>query len=185
MPLTSTTRIRSITGLPAGVTFHDAAIGLAVDGANAYVLRKIGQASLAVTTSLEYPPIYGAGQVLIQLKHSPVVGIVALTNGSYAVPSDQYILEAETGEISLKGTVFWSIERKGVQIQYGWGYDESTVPEELRRAADLIAMSSYNRSRNAGKKSESEGGYRYELSEELIPPEARVILANYVDTHHS
>lgn len=183
MALTSTTRVKQITGLPAGITFHDSAIGLAVDGANAYVLRKLGQSSLAVTTTVERPDIYGAGQVAIQLKHTPVVGVVALTNGNYLVPSDQYYLDSETGKIELAGTVFWSIERFGVQIQYGWGYTEASVPEELRRAADLIAMASYNRSRNAGKKSESEGGYRYELSEELIPPEARVILANYVDAH--
>lgn len=184
MALTSTTRIKQITGLPAGVTFHDLAIGLAVDGANAYVLRKLGQSSLAVTTTVERPDIYAAGQVRIQLKHTPVVGIVALTNGGTAVPADQYFLDSETGKIDLSGSQFWTIERFGVVIQYGWGWTEATVPEELRRAADLIAMSSYNRSRNAGKKSESEGGYRYELSDELIPPEARAILANYVDIHY-
>lgn len=185
MGLTSTTRLKSITGLPAGVTFHDAAIGLAVDGANAYVLRKLGQSSLAVTTTVERPDIYGPGQITLQLKHTPIVGIVGITNGGYLLPENGYFLDTETGKLDLTASQFWTIERFGVVIQYGWGWTEATAPEELRRAADLIAMSSYNRSRNAGKKSESEGGYRYELSDELIPPEARAILANYVDVHRA
>lgn len=186
MSLTSSTRIKTILGIPAGITFHDTAVGYAVDAANAYVLRKLGQSSLAVQTSMEWPEIYGGGQVAFLLKHSPVVGIVALTNGSSLLTTDDYRIDNTIGEVRLKGqTTYWSTDRDGVQIMYGWGYDSTTLPGELYKAADLIAVDGFNRGSRSGKASESEGGYSYRISDDLIPAAARVILANYVDIHHT
>ena len=186
MSLTSSTRIKTILGLPAGITFHDTALGYAVDASNAYVLRKLGQSSLAVQTSVEWPEVYGGGQVNLLLKHSPVVGIVALTNGASLLTTADYRLDSALGELRLKGqTNYWSTDRDGVEVMYGWGYDSTTIPGEIIRAADIIAVASFKRAGRAGLKSESEGGYSWALDDNLIPAEARVILANYVDIHHA
>ncbi len=181
MSLTTTTRVKATLGIPAGVTFHDTSLGYAVDGANKYVLTKLGQSSLAVMTTTEYPEVYGEGQARVMLKHTPVVSVVGVTNGASAIASSDYMVDLELGAIDLLAeTNFWSTRRKGVAVMYAWGYDANTVPGELVRAADLIAVASFNRARHAGLVSESESGYRYDLDENMVPAEARAILANYV-----
>lgn len=185
MSLTTAARVKSILGLAAGTTFHDIGITAAVDGANAWVLRRLGQTTLAVTTSNEYPEVYGAGQETILLKHAPIVGMGVLTNNSSAVLADDYRVDTEVGKIRLKGRRYFSEERDSVVVQYGWGYDANTIPAELVRAAELIAVSSFNKAPNSGVTSKSTSGYQIVLRDEDIPPEARSILAYYEDRHHS
>lgn len=184
MSITSITRIKGILGMPAGVTFHDASIGYAVDGANKYVLRKIGQASLAVQTMVEWPVVYNSAQSEIQLRHTPVVGIVAITNWGMPLSASDYRVDNELGHIRLRRqSAYWSDSRDGVEVMYGWGYDADTIPNDLKQAADMIAISNFNKGRNSGKKSESEGGYSVTFTDEMIPAEARMILSAYSDAH--
>lgn len=185
MSLTNTTRVKAILGIPAGVTFNDVALGYAVDAGNSSVLRCLGQTSLAVTTQTEYAKVYGGGQSEIMLQNAPIVGIVAITNGSTALATTDYRVDADKGIIALLAqTTYWSTDRSGVLVTYGWGYDADSVPPELKHAADVIAVAAFRRARVAGMRSESEGGYRYDVDESEIPASARAILSAYTRVHH-
>lgn len=183
MSITSTSRVKAILGLAAGVTFHDTAVGAAVDGANAHVLRKLGQASLAVTTTSEYPDVYGEGQDTILLRHAPVAGLGVVTNHECAVSTSDYVLDDEVGKITLRGTAMWSTERLSTCVQYGWGYTSATVPADVVRATELIAVASFNKGPMGGVSTKSSSGYQIVLRDEDIPAEARALLAYYEDRH--
>lgn len=181
--ITTTARVKSLLQLAAGVTFYDTAVGAAVDGANAWVLGRLGQRSLAVTTTSEYPDIYGEGQDSVVLRHSPVVSLGALTNNSSALSVDEVVLDADVGRLTLRGAAYWSVERHSACVQYGWGYTSETLPAEITRAAELIAVASYNRAPHGGVVSRSSTGFQVVLRDEDIPAEARAILAYYEDRH--
>ena len=102
--LLTTTRMKSVLGLAAGVTFYDTSLGYACDGAEDYVLRSIGQSSWAVTTTSEYPEVYDEGQVEVSLRHTPVVSMGVVTNGDYALTTDEYRVDSENGLIRLRGS---------------------------------------------------------------------------------
>lgn len=185
MSITTTSRVKSVLGIPAGITFHDTALGYAVDFANDRVLRALGQSTLAVNTTQEYPVVYDAGQESVLLRHSPVVQIVALTNDDSLLDDDDYWLDREDlGALRLKkGGGYWSTERQGVKVLYAWGYTSSTVPAEVTHAADVIAVSSFNRGKHAGFTEREASGYQYKLSDQDLPPDARAVLARYEDVH--
>lgn len=182
----TTTRLKSLLGIAAGVTFHDTALGYAADAAEDYVKRGLGQSSWSVTTTNEYPEVYDEGQVEVILKHTPVVSIGVVTNGDYAVAAADYRLDTDNGLIRLKGTTgYWSTDRDGVIVQYGWGYTSSTLPEEVVRAMEIIACADFNTTPKGGMKSMSQSGYSHTLTDADIPPAARAILARYFDVHHA
>lgn len=183
MSLTSTSRIKSILGLAAGVTFHDVALGAAVDYANDHVLRCLGQASLAVATVTEYPSVYGPSQTEILLRRAPVVAIVALTNYAAAVTEAGYRLDTENGLLRMSSASrhFWDESRDGVAVTYTYGYTDATVPARVVRAAEIIAVASFNRAPKSGIKSQTSSGFQTTLEDFEIPPEARSILAYYED----
>lgn len=187
MPLPLTTAgVKPILGIPAGVTFHDSAIGLAVDYANDRLLRALGQSALVATTVQEYPEVYDAGQADVLLGHAPVVSIVAATNYDTAVAATDYRLDTETGKLTLlREAGYWSTAREGAMVLYTYGYTSATAPTELLRAAELMCAASFNRGKHAGLKQHAASGYSYTLSDDEMPPEARAILARYEDVHHS
>lgn len=182
MSITTAARVKTILGLAAGVTFHDTAIGYAVDYANRLVLGKLGQTTLAVTTTTEYPRVYGPGQVEIQLAKLPVVGIGSITNSSSVLTASEYRLD-DIGNIRLTGTGYWDELRDGCQVTYGHGYDSTTIPADLVRAAELIAVSSFNRAGKVGIKMQSSSGFQVQLDDQEIPAEARAVLSYYEDRH--
>lgn len=194
MSLTTTTRIKTMLGIPAGVTFHDSAIEQAVDYANAYVLEQIGQpGGLVATTRTDYPSVYTAGQIEIMLDRSPVVSIVGITNGDYAVQAGEYRVSTEKGTIRLlRGNIgsrrllaAWSDLPDDVVVTYLHGYTADTVPGSLRRAADLIALHSYQRSPQLGRERVRNSTFGQTVDSYAIPPDAALILANYVDVQHT
>lgn len=195
MSLTTLTRVRSLAGLVAGVTFHDVSLQYAVDYANDLVLRKIGQPSgLSVNTVTEYPNVYDDGQTDVYLKHTPIVSIVAITNGDYAVETTDYRFDADTGMVRiLRGGVdtrtffqSWCTGLDDVQIRYAYGYTSATAPESLKRAADLIALTSFRKGKHAAAKTEKLGEYSITLDESEIPDEAVMILRRFGEDafHH-
>jgi hypothetical protein len=188
--LLTTTRMKTVLGLAAGVTFYDVALGYACDGAEDYVLRSIGQTLWAVTTTSEYPEVYDEGQVEVSLRHTPVVSMGVVTNGDYALTTDEYRVDTENGLVRLRGSgtrrySYWSTDRDGVQVTYGWGYTADTAPGELVRAMEMIAADTFNRTPKAGMKTLAQSGYSHTLTDDDIPAAARAILVRYTDAHHS
>lgn len=194
MSLTTAARLKTMLGIPAGVTFHDSALEAAADYANGYVLGQIGQpGGLVATTRTDYPSVYTAGQIEIMLSRAPVVSIIAITNGDYAVQAGEYRLNAEDGTLRLlRGNIgsrrllaAWSDLPDDVVVTYLHGYTAATVPADLKRAADLIAVHSYQRSPQLGRERVRNSTFGQTVDSYAIPPDAAMILANYVDVHHT
>jgi hypothetical protein len=184
----TTTRLKSLMGMAAGVTFYDTSLGLVGDFAEDYVARRCGLRSglVAVITGTEYPEVYGPGQRTVLLKHTPIVAIAAVTNGDYAVPTSERRHDTETGELFLTTTgAYWSEDVDGVEVHYGYGYASSAdVPIELQRCCDMVAIAAFNKAPRMGIATQSEAGQSYHLDEKDIPAEALAILAAYRDAHH-
>ncbi len=184
MSITTTTRVKALLGIPAGITFHDTALGYAVDFANSRVLRALGQATLSVHTVQEYPEVYMAGQAMVQLRRAPVVQLVAVSNDDSLLTTDDYRLDADAGALRLKrGAGWWSEEREGCAVMYSYGFTSSTLPDEVLGATEAIAAAAFNRRRNAGMNQRQGGGVTYQLSDRDLPPEAMAVLARYEDAH--
>lgn len=188
MSLTTIRRLHNLAGLPFGVTFHDAALGLCADIANSQVFARIGQPALGLITRTEYPEVSGENQYRIVLRRWPVASVVAVTNGGSAVASDQYRIN-EDGYLDLvQGTIgsrtylaAWSTIPGDVAVTYLHGWTDTTVPDALRGAADLIGLQLFRRIKHAGLDSETIGKHRVDLSSTSMPPEAERMLASYVD----
>ena len=182
--------LKSDLGIPAGITFHDVALSYAVDYGNSYVLGRLGQSDLAVETRTEYPSVAAQGKRRVLLKRSPVVSIVAVTNGSAAVAAADYRLDTDTDELVLVYDRFarsggaWSSDPDGVVVTYTWGYTATTLPAKVRQATAQIAAAVYLKTKHAGKRDERNSSYSITLSEREIPPEAQMTLAGLADVHH-
>jgi len=194
MSLTTLTRVRSMLGIAAGVTFHDAAISACVDYANDEVFGRIGQSGgFGLLTVTEYPNVYQDSQSDVYLKHTPISSIVAVTNSDTSVPASGYRFDPESGLVRLlQGTVgsrtayaYWSTGLDDVQIcyAYGWASDTDGV-NRLRRAADMLATSAFRRGKAAGVKAEGHTSYRVTYSEEEWPVEVSTILSSFETAFH-
>lgn len=193
MSITSTSRIKSRLGIPAGVTFHDVAIGLAVDYANDVVLRAIGQTTLAAQTYTDYPEVYSPNQIDVQLDHVPVVSIISITNSGLTVQASEYRLDANRGKLRmLQGQIgsrrlmnTWSDIPDDVVVTYLAGFTSSTIHGELVGAADLIAADSFQKIKDSGKDRVRNSSFGYDVSKFDIPPAAQRVLNRYEDKHHN
>ena len=193
MTLITDANLKTVLGIPTGVTFHDGAVTLAVDYANDRVLRAIGQSSLAATTATEYPNVYGHGQFDVDLEHFPVVSVVAVTNGGSAVPVADYRVVDDIGRLRLtqgnigargQALASWSAAIDGVVVTYTYGYTSATVPEELRRAALLIAEFSYSRGGLRGRSHMRNRSLTLDLDKIQLPREVLSILSRYESAFH-
>lgn len=195
MSLSSTSRVKTALGIPAGVTFHDAAILAAVNYANDVVLKALGQpGGLVATTRTDYPNVYTSVQQDILLDRTPVVSIIAVTNYSSAVAAADYRVDLETGMMRLnRGTVdsrvgllaSWSDVPDGVVISYLHGYTDGNVPERYRRCADLIAAHNTEKIRHEGKTKVRNSSYGFTVDQMVIPPAASWILGEIEDAFHT
>lgn len=196
MSLVTAEVVKALAGINAAITSFDTLAEAAADAGNAIVLRTLGVSTLGVHTYTEWPEVHTDRQRSVQVKHWPVVDVVALTNGTSLLTSDDYRFE-EHGKFTLKGnpawlglarreigsSVYWSPVPDGVEITYTAGWTSSTVPDDLVTAAQLIAMETYNRLPKAGIDEQRVRSFHTILAEQHMPPAARAILANYADAH--
>lgn len=193
MALASVDTVKPILQIPAGVTFHDVAIGLVVDAANDYVLAALGQPSLAATTRTDYPAVYTDAQQDVFLDRSPVVSVAAVTNAGQAVAEGDYRLNAETGMLRLLsgsngrcGTVAnWSNVPDDVVVTYLFGYTGDTLPARLTHVATQIAVHTLQQSVNLGKTRVRDSSLGFDVDSLVIPEFAAKVLAEFEDVHHS
>lgn len=181
MANTSATLLKAALRIPVGVTYFDTRLGTIASAANRYVLGRLRQDSLAVTTSTEYAEVYGPAQDTIVLQRRPVVGIAVITENDAALASTSYRVDTKYGFLKRIDGLYWSDESDGVQVHYGAGYDSTTVPEDLVEAATQIGASMFNRAPLAGLDSMDDGATDVRVSSEAIPAIARAILARYQD----
>lgn len=195
MSLVDAATVKQLVGVHAAITTFDTLFEAAAEAGNGIVLGKLGMSALAVLTYTEWPTVSTNTQRKVQLKHWPVVSIVALTNGTALLDTDDYRV-VEPGELMLTGnptllgvpmpryqTSYWSDAPDGVQVTYTAGWTDATVPGELKTAAKLIAVDFYNRGPKAGVDEQRTRGWYSIQSEADIPPMARAILNRYCDGH--
>ena len=86
MALTSRSSVKSVLGIPTGVTRSDGLIDILVGVANDLVLEEIDLPAESVATYSEKIDVDYAAQREVPLRYRPVVSIVALTIGA-SVPT--------------------------------------------------------------------------------------------------
>lgn len=194
MSLTTSARVKTALGIPAGVTFHDDAITQAVDYANDYVLRAIGQpGGLVGTTRTDYPAVYSDCQQDILLDRAPVISMIAVTNANSAVAASDYRADLETGMVRLNRSTTggrtivsaWSNVPDDVIISYLHGYTSATVPGTITRCADIIAVHNMQQTVNLGKTRVRNSSFGFDVDQMVVPAAASQILANFEDIHHT
>ena len=115
--------VKAALSIPVGVTYSDGRAASVASAANAYVLGRLRQDSLAVLTETEYPEVFGGAQRSIVLGRRPVVGIVAITEDGGAVGTGAYRVDTRLGILHRTDGRYWSFVADGVQVHYGAGYD--------------------------------------------------------------
>ena len=108
-------------------------------------------------------------QTEVPLRYTPVSSVVALTIGGTLQTasvmnsnSGTYILNKDQGIIKLEPmSGIFPIGRAVVEISYyaGWG----SVPNDLKYAGNLIAVSLFNQQGHVGLRSERTQGYSYTM----------------------
>ena len=171
---TDTTRIKRMLGVTnavcAGTTMYDPVIQ---DIQSAVEIMMIDELCIGdqvgVQTYSETIDIDFAGQGEIAVRYRPIVSVVALTIGGQlqtlnsGVSTDgEYTLVKELGVVKLNPLYMSFPTGRGViQITYTAGM--TTIPEDLKYASNMIAVSMFNQQGHIGFRSESAGGYRYSM----------------------
>jgi len=156
---------------------------------------------VGVQTYSETIDIDFAGQSEIAVRYRPIVSVVALTIGgqlqtlnSGVSTEGEYTLVKELGVVKLNPMYMSFPTGRGViQVTYTAGM--TTIPEDLKYASNMIAVTMFNQQGHVGFRSESAGGYRYSMDSgegSTIPKIAQRIInkhrrlfargANYNDT---
>ena len=202
---TDGTRIKRMlgltTGLCAGQTLYDDAIADIQIAVEAMMWDELVAGTTLQTTYSERHDINFVGQGEIALRYRPVAEIVALTIGGQLQTensgndsSGNFILVKDLGVIKLNPQyISFPVGRAVASVTYKAGY--TTVPEDLKYASNLIAVSMFNQQGHVGFRSERAGSYSYSMDSGLgstIPKMAQRIIhkhrrlfargSNYDDT---
>lgn len=169
--------MKSVLGIPTGVTRSDGLIDLLVGVANDLVLEEIDLPAEAVATYSETLDVDYAAQREVALRFRPVVSVVALTIGA-SVPENTDYTFTSSGSIRLVADgAYFPIGRQQVEVTYTAGF--SSVPNDLSHAATLIAVQAFNQGGHAGFETEKVSTYSYKLDGSMVPPLAQRILNRY------
>ena len=171
---TDTTRIKRMlgvsNGLFAGTTMYDQAIEDIQHAVEAMMEDELPWASSAgVTTVSESYDIDFVGVNEVSTRFRPITNIVALTIGGQLqnqmeLGEDQgeYTVDHRLGVIKLNPLYMsFPTGRAVIDITYETGYAD--IPEDLKYASNLIAVSMFNQQGHVGFRSERAGGYSYTM----------------------
>ena len=177
MALTSRAAVKSVLGIPTGVTRSDALIDTLVSVADSLVLEEIDLPTEAVSTYSEILDVEFQGQREVSLRHCPVVSVVALTIGA-SIPTDTEYVATSSGSIRLTADgAYFPIGRQQVEVTYTAGF--ASTPADLSHAATLIAVQAFNQGGHSGFESERVATYSYKVDGSMVPPLAQRILNRY------
>lgn len=169
--------MKSVLGIPTGVTRSDVVIDTLVEVANSLVLEEIDLPSESVATYSESLDVDYTAQREVPLRFRPVVSVVALTIGS-SVPADTDFTFTSSGSIRLVAEgAYFPIGRQQVEVTYTAGF--ASTPADLSHAATLVAVQAFNQGGHSGFDSERVSTYSYKLDGSMIPPLAQRILNRY------
>lgn len=171
---TDTDRIKRMlgvsNGLCAGTTMYDEAIEDIQKAVEIIMEDELPWASASgVTVVSESYDIDFVGVNEIATRYRPITNIVALTIGGQLQTqmelgdtTGEYTVTHELGVIKLNPLYMsFPTGRAVIEITYETGY--ATIPEDLKYASNLIAVSLFNQQGHAGFRSERAGGYSYTM----------------------
>lgn len=171
---TDTTRIKRMLGLTnnlcAGMTTYDDAIEDIQRAVEVIMYDELCIGTHAgISTYFERYDIDFIGQNEIAVKYRPISSVVALTIGgqlqtlnSGTSGQGEYIVNKELGVIKLNPLYMsFPTGRAVIEIQYEAGFE--TIPEDLKYASNLIAVSMFNQQSHVGLRSERSGSYSYSM----------------------
>ena len=167
-------KVKSVLGVPAAVTRHDADIDLWLEVAESAVCDYLGTAGLTLT---DYDETFDVDdpQDTIALSAWPVSSAVVTNNGALVVASDYYVDALGYLRLTGSGAAF-TPSRQKVTVSHSSGY--SPVEEKFVMAAAIVAAALFSTSRHAGFVTErmASGGYQYRLDDSEFPKSARALL---------
>ena len=155
---TDTAKIKRMMGIPTGVTQNDQAFEDLQAAVEQIVLDEIGLTTSGVTTYSEKIDIDFIGVNEVALAYRPLVSITALTIADTLQASTEYELDLDLSIIKLKPLAsFFPTGRGVVEVTYTAGF--ANVPEDLKYAGNLIAVSLFNQQNSIGIKEQRLGDY--------------------------
>ena len=180
---TGRTTIKSLLGISSDITQYDTAIDIVAQMTDDIILDEIGLTSATVQTYNEKFDVLDQGTNELALSYTPVQTIAAVTiltaldgtQGTALATTEYYF--TEWGAFRLKPLyALLPTGRQVISICYTAGF--SSVPNDLKYAASLIAVQAFNQQSHLGYKSEKAGDYSYTMNAGgcTIPALARRIL---------
>ena len=181
MPISSRATIKSMLGVPTGITRHDTVIDMLLEVADQIALNEVDLDSFSSTTYSEKIDIDIEGLSEISLSHSPVISVAALTVSTTLYTDDDYVVDKNLGIIKTGNlSSFFPVGREVIEITYNAGF--SVIPSDITYACNLIGVSLFNQQSHVGYKSERTTSYSYTLESgkgSNIPDVAQKILSKY------
>ena len=178
----SSVTVKSMLGIPAGITRYDSAITITLEVSEQILLDEIGLSDFVSKSYSEKIDITESGLNEVALAWNPVISIAALTIKSTAQTiTTDYEINKELGIIKLVPlSAYFPTGRGSVEVSYTAGYaDVASIPKDLSYAGHLICCSMFNQQSHVGFVSEKAGNYSYNLGKatgSTIPMTAQRIL---------
>lgn len=181
MSFASRTTMKLLLNIPSSITDHDDVLDVIVDAVDDIVLGEIGLSAGSTQTYTEKIDI-DYDQNEFSLTYRPVVSITGLTiNSRLQTESTDYYV-TEYGSVRMIPSWYMlPTGREVIEVEYVAGF--TTIPSDLKYAANLIGVQMFNQQAHTGLESEQLGGYRYKMQSgtngSAFPNLARMILAKH------
>ena len=96
------------------------------------------------------------------------------------VTASEYVEDAASGLVQwINPDRLWVRGRKHIKVTYQGGYTAATLPEDIKLASTLWALSIWNKSQDMGISSMSVTNFSQTFRKETVPFEVRQMLAHY------
>jgi len=101
-------------------------------------------------------------------------------DASTLVTSTEYVSDDDSGLVHwINPDRVWPRGRKHIKVTYSGGYTSGTLPEDIKLAATLWALSIWNKSQDMGISSMSVTNFSQTFRKETLPREVQQLLAHH------
>ena len=175
----STSTMKLLLNIPSAVTDHDTVLGIIEGAVDEIILGELGLSAGTTQTYSEKIDIEDATQNEFSVNYRPLVSITALTISSTFQTEGTNYYYTDYGVVRMIPNWYMlPTGRQVIDITYVAGF--TTIPEDLKYAANLIGAQMFNRQSHLGFESEKLGGYSYKMAKEgngqAFPNMAKMIL---------
>ena len=181
----SATNVKSMLGIPTGVTRYDSAITETIAATEQIITDELNLDSILSTEYTDKIDVTTIGLNEVSLSYAPIVSVAGVTiKKESQVENTDYVINKRLGIIKLLPlSSYFPTGREVVVVTYNAGYENTnSIPKDLTYAGHLICCSLFNQQSHVGFKSERAGNYSYNLGDatgSTIPAMAKRILGKY------